>query len=75
MATGIATGLNKGHITARRELKVTPSYKKGVRIFSFCILILFILSCPPPIYIQPKETSTITMYLIAPHTPLIPEYP
>jgi hypothetical protein len=33
MASGLATGLNKGHITARRELKVTPSYKKGVRIF------------------------------------------
>lgn len=31
-ASGIAVGLNKGHITARRELKVTPSYKKGVRI-------------------------------------------
>ncbi|KAJ2961393.1 hypothetical protein NQZ79_g3408 [Umbelopsis isabellina] len=28
-ASGIAVGLNKGHITARRELKVTPSYKKG----------------------------------------------
>ncbi|KAG2177204.1 hypothetical protein INT43_007861, partial [Umbelopsis isabellina] len=30
-ASGIAVGLNKGHITARRELKVTPSYKKGVQ--------------------------------------------
>ncbi|OZJ03382.1 hypothetical protein BZG36_04486 [Bifiguratus adelaidae] len=27
--TGLAVGINKGHITTRRELKVKPSYKKG----------------------------------------------
>jgi hypothetical protein len=32
-ASGLSVGLNAGHITARRELKVTPSYKKGVCIF------------------------------------------
>lgn len=35
MATGLSVGLNRGHITARRELKVTPSYKKGVCIGFF----------------------------------------
>lgn len=30
--SGIAVGLNKGHITARRELKAKPSNKIGVRI-------------------------------------------
>ncbi|CAO3678203.1 unnamed protein product [Umbelopsis vinacea] len=30
-ASGLSVGLNAGHITARRELKVTPSYKKGVQ--------------------------------------------
>lgn len=31
-ASGIAVGLNKGHITTRRELKAKPSNKIGVRI-------------------------------------------
>jgi hypothetical protein len=29
-ATGIAVGINKGHITARRTLKAKPSNKIGV---------------------------------------------
>jgi hypothetical protein len=29
--SGIAIGLNKGHITTRRELKQKPSYRQGVR--------------------------------------------
>jgi hypothetical protein len=31
--SGIAVGLNKGHITTRRELKAKPSNKIGVCIF------------------------------------------
>ncbi|KAG0167551.1 60S ribosomal protein L36 [Apophysomyces sp. BC1034] len=27
--SGIAVGINKGHITTRRELKPKPSYRKG----------------------------------------------
>ncbi|KAI7864288.1 50S ribosomal protein L36e [Spinellus fusiger] len=27
--SGLAVGLNKGHIVTRRELKITPSYTKG----------------------------------------------
>jgi large subunit ribosomal protein L36e len=30
--SGIAVGINKGHITARRELKLKPSNKIGVRM-------------------------------------------
>jgi hypothetical protein len=30
--SGLAIGLNKGHITTRRELKQKPSYRQGVRI-------------------------------------------
>ena len=30
-ATGIAVGLNKGHVTTKRELAPRPSNRKGVR--------------------------------------------
>lgn len=32
--TGLAVGLNKGHITTPLEKKVKPSYRKGVSICS-----------------------------------------
>jgi hypothetical protein len=30
-ATGIAVGLNKGHVTTKRELAPKPASRKGVR--------------------------------------------
>lgn len=33
-ATGIAVGVNKGHVVTKRDLKQKPSYRKGVSIIA-----------------------------------------
>lgn len=41
--SGIAAGLNKGHVVTQREKKLKPSHSKGVRQMLRCVLNLSVL--------------------------------
>ena len=51
--SGIAVGLNKGHVVTQREKRLKPSHSKGVRLLPDAILetVFQVFSCTDSPYI------------------------
>jgi hypothetical protein len=64
--SGIAVGLNKGHITTRRELKAKPSNKIGVCIVFYSLWISmdgFLRNDMDYYYMQKKKYNYILDFI------------